>query len=135
VARAGVEKLLERLLGVKGLRVRGARFEPCGVVVEVQPPRRKSRCGVCGRPLPALRLLPTASVETSGPGVPPFSSPGAVLVLTVRIRRIFAAVYSAPRHHPGRSATPRRVAGNFRYWRERAFVVVNCSWQRQGSPL
>ncbi len=34
--------------GRKGLRVRGARFEPRGVVVEVQPPRRKSRCGVCG---------------------------------------------------------------------------------------
>ena len=33
MARVGVEKLLERLLGVKDLRVRGARFEPRGVVV------------------------------------------------------------------------------------------------------
>jgi transposase len=58
VARVGVEKLLERLLGVKGLRVRGARFEPRGVVVEVQPPRRKSRCGVCGRPCPRYDSCP-----------------------------------------------------------------------------
>ena len=46
VARVGVEKLLGRLLGVKGLRVRGARFESRGVVVEVLPPRRK--CIGCG---------------------------------------------------------------------------------------
>jgi transposase len=58
VARVGVEKLLERLLGVKGLRVRGARFEPRGVVVEVRPPRRKSRCGVCGRPCPRYDSCP-----------------------------------------------------------------------------
>jgi hypothetical protein len=58
VARVGVEKLLERLLGVKGLRVRGARFEPRGVVVEVRPPRRKPRCGVCGRPSPGYDSCP-----------------------------------------------------------------------------
>jgi transposase len=58
VARVGLEKLLERLLGVKGLRVRGARFEPNGVVVEVRPPRRKSRCGVCGRPCPRYDSYP-----------------------------------------------------------------------------
>ncbi len=58
MARIGVDKLLERLLGVKGLRVRGARFEPRGVVVEVKPPRRKSRCGVCGRPCPRYDSYP-----------------------------------------------------------------------------
>lgn len=35
MARVGVEKLLERLLGVNGPRVRGARFEPRGVVEEM----------------------------------------------------------------------------------------------------
>jgi transposase len=58
VERVGVNKLLERLLGVKGIRVRGARFEPRGVVVEVQPPKRKSRCGVCGRPCPRYDSCP-----------------------------------------------------------------------------
>jgi transposase len=53
-----VEKLLERLLGVKSLRVRGARFESRGVVVEVRPPRRKPRCGVCGRPSPGYDSCP-----------------------------------------------------------------------------
>ena len=50
--------MLERLLGVKGPRVRGARFEPRGVVVEVRPPLRKSRCGVCGRPCPRYDSCP-----------------------------------------------------------------------------
>ena len=45
-------------LKVVGLRVRGARFEPRGVVVEVRPPRRKSRCGVCGRSCPRYDSCP-----------------------------------------------------------------------------
>ena len=56
MARVGVENPLERLLGVSGMRVQGARFEPRGVVVEVQPP------------LLALRLLPAVSVASPDAG-------------------------------------------------------------------
>jgi transposase len=47
-----VEELLRRMLGVKELVVRGARFEPHGVEVEVRPRQRRPRCGDCGRPSP-----------------------------------------------------------------------------------
>jgi hypothetical protein len=71
VARVGVEKLMERLLGVSGMRVRGARFEPRGVVVEVRPPRRKSRWGVVVAP--ARATTPTRRVrgDTWPWGAPP----------------------------------------------------------------
>ena len=52
MARVGVEELLRRMLGVKELVVRGARFEPHGVEVEVRPRQRRPRCGDCGRPSP-----------------------------------------------------------------------------------
>lgn len=52
MGRVGLEELLRRLLGVKGLVVRGARFEPHGVEVEVRPRQRRARCGECGRPSP-----------------------------------------------------------------------------------
>jgi transposase len=52
VSRVGVGELLQRLLGVKGLVVRGARLEPRGVVVEVRPRQRRARCPECGRPGP-----------------------------------------------------------------------------------
>ena len=48
----GVGELLRRMLGVKGLVVRGARLDERGVVVVVRPRQRRPRCGVCGRPGP-----------------------------------------------------------------------------------
>jgi transposase len=54
----GVEKLLGRLLGVRGMRVRGAHLERGDLVVDVLPPRGKSRCGVCGRPSPRYDSCP-----------------------------------------------------------------------------
>jgi transposase len=52
VSGVGVGELLRRLLGVKGLVVRGASWEPRGVVVEVRPRQRRPRCPECGRPGP-----------------------------------------------------------------------------------
>src|SRR5690348_5644888 len=52
VARAGVGEVLQRVLGVKGMVVVGARLEPRGVVVEVRPRQRRARCSECGRPGP-----------------------------------------------------------------------------------
>jgi transposase len=52
VGWVGVGELLRRLIGVKGLVVRGARLEEGGVVVAVRPRQRRPRCGVCGRPGP-----------------------------------------------------------------------------------
>lgn len=52
MGRVGVGELLRRMLGVKGLVVRGARLEERGVVVAVRPRQRRPRCGVCGRPGP-----------------------------------------------------------------------------------
>jgi transposase len=40
------------MIGVKGLVVRGAHWEPRGVVVEVRPRQRRARCPECGRPSP-----------------------------------------------------------------------------------
>jgi transposase len=50
VGWVGVGEMLRRMLGVKGLVVRGARLEERGVVVAVRPRQRRPRCGVCGRP-------------------------------------------------------------------------------------
>ncbi len=67
MARVGVEKLLERLFGVKGLRVSGARFEPRGVVGgEATPAQVPLWCQ--WSPLPALRLLSAATVASPGTG-------------------------------------------------------------------
>ena len=52
MAWAGMGELLRRVIGVKGLVVRGARLEPRGVVVEVRPRQRRPRCSECGRPCP-----------------------------------------------------------------------------------
>lgn len=52
MAWAGVGEVLRRVIGVKGLVVRGARLEPRGVVVEVRPRQRRPRCSECGRPGP-----------------------------------------------------------------------------------
>jgi transposase len=54
-----MEELLRRLLGVKALVVRGARFEPHGVEVEVRPRQRRARCGECGRPSPGYDTSPS----------------------------------------------------------------------------
>jgi transposase len=45
-------EVLRRVIGVKGLVVRGARLEPRGIVVEVRPRQRRPRCSECGRPGP-----------------------------------------------------------------------------------
>jgi transposase len=47
-----VGEVLRRVIGVKGLVVRGARLERRGVVVEVRPRQRRPRCSECGRPGP-----------------------------------------------------------------------------------
>ncbi len=54
----GVGELLRRMLGVKGLVVRGARLEERGVVVAVRPRHRRPRCGMCGRPCPHYDTSP-----------------------------------------------------------------------------
>lgn len=59
MGRVGLEELLRRLLGVKALVVRGARFEPNGVEVEVRPRQRRARCGECGRPSPGYDTSPS----------------------------------------------------------------------------
>ncbi len=59
MARVRVEELLRRVLGVKGLVVRGAHFEPHGVEVEVRPRQRRPRCGECGRPSPGYDTSPS----------------------------------------------------------------------------
>lgn len=58
-ARARVEEVLRRLLGVKELVVRGAHFEPHGVEVEVRPRQRRARCPECGRPSPGYDTAPS----------------------------------------------------------------------------
>jgi transposase len=58
-ARARVEEVLRRLLGVRELVVRGAHFESHGVEVEVRPRQRRARCGECGRPSPGYDTAPS----------------------------------------------------------------------------
>ncbi|HEX8441675.1 hypothetical protein [Archangium sp.] len=43
----GVNALLERVLGLEGLCVRGASLQPEGLVVQVRPRLRAPRCGIC----------------------------------------------------------------------------------------
>ncbi len=43
----GVNELLERLLGLEGLRVSGASLEPRGLVVHVRLRHYSRRCGIC----------------------------------------------------------------------------------------
>jgi transposase len=58
VAALSVQGLLQRLLSVQGLRVRGAHLETRGVVVDVAPRQREPRCGVCGRLAPGYDTGP-----------------------------------------------------------------------------
>lgn len=58
VAALSVQELLNRLLGIKGLRVQGAQLTPQGVVVDVRPRQRKPRCGLCGRQAPGYDSEP-----------------------------------------------------------------------------
>lgn len=52
MARAGAGEVLQRVIGVKGMVVVGARLEPRGVVVQVRPRQRRARCSECGQPGP-----------------------------------------------------------------------------------
>ncbi|WP_375771375.1 hypothetical protein NR798_10880 [Archangium gephyra] len=43
----GVNELLERVLGLEGLSVQGARLQPHGLEVQVRPQLPARRCGIC----------------------------------------------------------------------------------------
>jgi len=58
VAALSVQELLNRLLGIQGLRVHGAQLTAQGVVVDVRPRQRKARCGLCGRQAPGYDSEP-----------------------------------------------------------------------------
>jgi transposase len=54
----GLNESLERLLGLEGLRVRGASLQPHGLVVQVRVRLPARRCGLCGDFWPGYDISP-----------------------------------------------------------------------------
>lgn len=54
-----IDKVILRLLGIKGLRVTQAVHRPIGLIIDVRPRHRRPKCGVCGRTSPRYDQSPS----------------------------------------------------------------------------